>query len=252
LQHAWQEDAPWQAFTPWAAETKTKLQQTAGALLAPPNHRTKARYMPVEVLMRWGRKPLTFFDTPPLEMRQELDQELLEAKGGWIGSVRAQLPAWGALLQMSEVTESFVRKQGLYHGAHRDLQDLLAPLACTPRTKKVKHHLLAFVAEQSFQAKPNERLLGSSEVSESVFGTLKRLEQDRAKGGFTGLLLGMGAVVSPTTPEVVQKALATVTTKDVLDWCKNKLGQSVQAKRRAAFTFSGKTEQKWNQFEEAV
>ena len=169
--------------------------------------------MNVEVLIRWGRKTLTFFDTQPLERWQGLDQELLEAQVRWICGFRAHLHEWGELLQIIEVTESFVRTHGLYRDAHEDLQDLLAPLARAQRTKKVQHHLLAFVAEQSFQAKPNERLLGSSEVIESVFGTLKRLEHDQAKSGFTGLLLGIGAVVSPTTPEVVHKALATVTTK---------------------------------------
>lgn len=252
LKHVLHEDETWRAFTQLTVQTKHKIQQTACAFLAPPNQRTKARYMNVEVLIRWGRKTLTFFDTQPLERWQGLDQELLEAQVGWICGFRAHLHEWGELLQIIEVTESFVRTHGLYRDAHRDLQDLLAPLARAQRTKKVQHHLLAFVAEQSFQAKPNERLLGSSEVIESVFGTLKRLEHDQAKSGFTGLLLGIGAVVSPTTPEVVHKALATVTTKDVLDWRNNTLGQSVQAKRRAAFTVPDKTEQKWDQFEEAI
>lgn len=124
-------------------------------------------------------------------------------------------------------------------------------LSPTARAKKVSHHLLGFVAKQSLQAKHHERLLGSSEVIESVFGKLKRLEQDQAKGGFTGLLLSVGAMVSTTTTEVVQSALETVSTKDVLAWCKQKLGQSVQAKSKAAFAVHTTTEQKRDQFQEA-
>jgi hypothetical protein len=88
-------------------------------------------------------------------------------------------------------------------------------------------------------------------VIASVFGKLKRLEQDQAKGGFTGLLFSVGAMVSTTTTEVVQSALETVSTKDVLAWCKQKLGQSVQAKRKAAFAVHTTTEQKRDQFQEA-
>jgi len=104
------------------------------------------------------------------------------------------------------------------------------------------------VAEQSLKAKPGEQLLGSSEVIESVFGKLKRLEQDQARSGFTGLILSIGAMVSTTTKEVIQKALQTVPTKQILIWCKEKLGQSVQAKRRKALASCEKTEQKPDQF----
>ena len=122
--------------------------------------------------------------------------------------------------------------------------ELLALFAHTERTKKVHAQLLAFVAEESLKAKPNERLLGSSEVIESVFGELKRLEQDQAKNGFTGLLLSISAMISTTTGDVVQKAMETVPTEKVLAWCKENIGQSVQAKRRAAFVSHDKPKQK--------
>jgi hypothetical protein len=202
--------------------------------------------------MRWGRKTLPFFDTQPLARGQELDQERLEAHGGWICGFRAQLHEGGELLQMIEVTESLVRTPGLYRGVPRDLQDLLAPLACAPRTPTGQHHLLAVVAEHSCQATPHERVLGSREVLESGFGTLQRLEQDQANRGSTGRVLGRGAGVSPTTPAVGPQALATVTTQDVLDGRNHTRGPSVQAQRRAAFTVPDKPEQTWDQFEEAL
>jgi hypothetical protein len=76
--------------------------------------------------------------------------------------------------------------------------------------REVCWELVSFVGETSFQAKPGEKLLGSGEVIESVFGKLKRIEQDQARSGFTGLLLSVAAMVSQTTAEVVQKALETV------------------------------------------
>ena len=100
------------------------------------------------------------------------------------------------------------------------VKDLLAPVARIPRVKRVSTELVAFIAEESFKARPDERLVGSSEVIESVFGTLKRLEQDQSKGGFTGLVLSIAAMVSTTTGEVIQKALQTVPTKRFHAWCK--------------------------------
>ncbi|MCP4539942.1 MAG: hypothetical protein GY832_22610 [Chloroflexi bacterium] len=79
-----------------------------------------------------------------------------------------------------------------------------------------------------------------------------KVEQDQAKSGFTGLLLSIGAMVSTTTSDVILKALETVPTKKVLLWCKETLGQSVQANRQLVFASPKKSEQKWNQSWTAV
>ena len=54
-------------------------------------------------------------------------------------------------------------------------------------------------------------------------------------------------MVSKTTAEVVRQAMETVRTKDVLGWCRKKLGKTVQAKRREAFAVAKKMEQKSDQ-----
>jgi len=251
LEHELEEDPSWQEFTQLAAQTKQRVQQTALAFLAPPKQRTKARYMNLESLLGWGRATLRFLDRQPSEGSPELDPHHLEEKLGWLKGFREPLTVWHELLQLIEATESFVRKHGLSRGAPRALGAILTPLAQRARTKTVSQHLLTFVAEQSCQAQHHERLLGSSEVIESVLGKFKRLEQDQAKGGFTGLVLGVGAMVATTTREVVQKALETVSTKEVLDWCKQTLGQAVQAKRKAAFAVHDTPEQKRDQLKEA-
>jgi hypothetical protein len=69
-----------------------------------------------------------------------------------------------------------VRTQGLYRGGHRALEQMLGPLVCTERGRQVGQQLLAFVQAESLKAAPQERLLGSSEVIESVFGKQKRIE----------------------------------------------------------------------------
>lgn len=244
LEHELQPDVAWQEFTHLAALTKQQLQQTALAPLMPPNQRTKARYMNVDVLIQWGQTLLTVVDEAQQEEKSKFDPNQVKNKIGWITRFRQPLAEWGELLQIVTSTESFVRQQGLYHGAHLELQDRLQLLAHSERTHRVRTELVAFVAAQEAKAHPNERLLGSSEVIESVLGKMKRLEQDQAKSGFTGLVLSIGAMVSATTQEVVQKSLEIVPTKQVLTWCKKTIGQSIQARRREAFASHGKTEQK--------
>ena len=242
------QDADWNTFTQLANQTKHRVQQTALAALAPPNQKTKARYLNVDVLVTWGQKMLTFLAAPQAAREPTFDRELVQEKLGWVTGFRSQLEEWGELFAIIAAAESFVRHHGLYREVHLELEQQLLPLpAQTERTQRVRRELVAFVAEQEAEAHPGERLLGSSEVIESVLGKLKRLEQDQSKSGFTGLLLGLSALVSTTTTAVIQKALETVPTKQVGAWCQETLGQTVQAKRRQAFASLGKAEQKWDQ-----
>ena len=117
----------------------------------------------------------------------------------------------------------------------------------SPKALLFREQLVDFVTTESLKAKPNERLLGSSEIIESVLGKTKRLEQDQSKSGFTGLILATAAIVSHTTQEVVAKAMETVPTKKVIQWIKEKLGQSVQAKRKIACSTGYDSEQKLDQ-----
>jgi len=242
------QDADWNTFTQLANQAKPRVQQTAWAALVPPNQKTKARYLNVDVLVTWGQKMLTFLDAPQDSREPTCNRELVQEKLGWVTRFRSQLEDWGEFFEIIAATESLVRHHGLYQDVHLKLEKHLLPLqAQTERTQRVRRELVAFVAEQEAQVHPGERLLGSSEVIESVLGKMKRLEQDQSKSGFTGLLLGLSALVSTTTTAVIQKALETVPTKQVGAWCQETLGQTVQAKRRQAFAAPGKAEQKWDQ-----
>lgn len=240
-------DPDWCRFTQLANQSKQRVQQTALAALAPPHQKTQARYLNVDVLVVWGRRLLTWFDQPLTSQEYIIDPTLVQEKLGWVMDFRPQLEEWGELFEMMAATESFVRHHGLHSDAHLELEKRLPQLGQTERTRRVRSELVTFVTEQEAQAHPNERLLGSSEVIESVLGKMKRLERDQSKNGFTGLLLGLSASVATTTTAVIQKALETVSTKQVWDWCQKTLGQSVQSKRRDILASLGRMEQKWDQ-----
>lgn len=242
------EDEDWKRFTQLAAHTRLQVQQTALAALFPPSQKTKSRYMNVDVLVNWGQRMLVFLDTPASLRKPHLDQEQVEKKLGWVTGFRVQLEEWGELFGMLSAIESFIRHHGLTQGGHLELEKQVLQLkAQSERTQRLRCELIDFVTEQEAQVRPGEHLPGSSEVIESIFGTMKRLEGEQSKNGFTHLLLGLGALVSTTTEAVIQKALETVTTKQVEDWCQNILGQTVRSARRQAFSASKKTEQKRDQ-----
>jgi hypothetical protein len=245
------DDELWNEFVKLANETRRRVQQTCLAALAPPNQRTKCRYMNVDKLVKWAIETLIFLDQQQIAPDQQFDHQQLNAKLGWLTEFRTPLLEWQQMLQIVKTAESFIKYNGIYRDCHIDLMDVEGFDAHGKRTKTVREELLTFIGKQSHKAKPNERLLGSSEVIESVIGKLKNLEQDQNKSGFTGLLLSLAAIVSKTTQDVVHKAMEAVPTKTVLEWVRTNIGKSVQSKRKEVSSSVKKKEQKWDQIEVA-
>jgi hypothetical protein len=252
LKQALGQDPAGAALTQQATQTKQRVYQTPLAFLAPPTQKRKARYMHVEILLRWGGQLRGYVEQRPEVGQADIPPERLAEQYGWITDFRAPLQSWGELWQIVNAVERFVRAHGLYRGCHRPLEQTLAPLAHSERGRRVGQQLLAVVREESAKAALQDRLLGSSEGIESVFGKQKRLEHHQANRGVTGLLLTVRARVSETTKEVIHKALEAVPTQRVRQWCQPHLGSSVQAQRQQAFRTLKQAEQKQPSFQQAA
>jgi hypothetical protein len=92
--------------------------------------------------------------------------------------------------------------------------------------------LLEFLRTQGQQAREGERLLGSSEVLESIIGKFKNVAGEGGRHGLTGMVLSIGALVGRQAVETVQAAMTEVTTPAVWDWCRSHLGATVQSLRQ--------------------
>lgn len=249
LKRELKDDQDWNEFVKLANETRRKVQQTSLAALAPPNQRSKSRYMNVDKLVKWAMETLCFLDQQQHEANELFDPQQVEEKLSWLARFRLQLLEWQEVMQIVKLAESFVKFNGLYRDCHIDLMQVEDFDAHRIRTRKLREELLDFIVQQSDQAKSNERLLGSSEVIESVIGKLKNMEADQNKSGFTGLLLSLAAIVSKTTEDVIQKAMESVPTKRVHEWLKQNIGKSLQSKRKEVYRSTKKAEQKWDEFE---
>ena len=131
----------------------------------------------------------------------------VEQAVGWVRQYRLEVEHWRQSVEVETVTEQFVKAHSLAAGGAQQLQARLAGAGKLPRTQQLRAEFLPFCEEEGAKAKAGERLVGENEVIESIFGKWKRLEGDQARSGLTGLVLALGAIVAPTTPEIIKQAL---------------------------------------------
>jgi hypothetical protein len=243
-------DSQWESFIALATKTKKQVQQTALAGLAPPKQRSKARYMNTEYLLDWGHNMLKLLNESDRKINsKEFNADNVKQKLGWLLEFKDDLGRWNTILSIATTTEHFVRKNGFYNDAVIDLDKVFNSLISSENTttNKFKKDVVAYVKSESTKAHPNERLPGSSEIIESLFGKQKFIEKEQARSGFTGLLLALPALVSKTTEEVIRNAINSTPVKKVHDWYSENIKSSVQSKRKKAFEFPTKKEQNMDQ-----
>ena len=181
-------DPTWQEFSHLAGQTSQRVEQTALAALAPPRQRRKARSMNAGELVAGGVRMLRYLDADGGH-RQEWEPQRVEQAVGWVRQYRQAVEQWRQLVEVGTIVEQWVKTHGLSPSSAQQLPQQLVGLGTLPRPQQLGAELVAFVAAEAAKANDGERLVGSSEVIESIFGKWKRLEGEQARSGLTGLVL---------------------------------------------------------------
>jgi len=246
LKRVLERDGSWRKFVEQVDRFKRQVAQTQWAGLAPPQQRSKARYMNVEVLLDWAEKHLNLLHSRKAIRMAGLKPGPLEAKLGWLRKFAPQIGRWREMLALIEATEHYVRHEGIHAHAHEELAAVL-PKATAPRVRQLRKQLLDFIQEEAQLARDGERLLGTSEVLESIIGRYKYIAGERGQHGMTGMVLSVAAMVGSQMIDTVAAALTEITNQDVWRWCRAHLGPTVQSVRRH-ITVAVQTEQKRKPF----
>jgi hypothetical protein len=174
----------------------------------------------------------------PLTERQRavlegIDREELEARLGWLREYQGAVEEWSQWHEVIQVVVRQVRRHGIDRDTSAGLRRQLDVMDLKPSGRAVAEAMIGFVADQAWVARlGGERLIGSTEVLESLFGGLKGLQGQQSESGVTGLMLVLGAMVWDWAPEEIAEALEAVPWKAVEAWVEGQLGATVQSQRR--------------------
>ena len=216
-----------------AAEAKRKMQQTQAAHLAPPNQRTKSRFLNIEILVCWAIDIIVALKNP-----NHADRKLLEIHCSWILQYEELMEQLNQMNLISQKVRHHIREHGITNNTgdqiDRILEEALALSRFNIQACEYAGQLIDFCKEQAKIVPIGQVWIGSSEIIESLFGKLKTLEQDQSKGGFTSLVLGAAACVGKVDAHIVQAALRQIKTTDVDAWADEQIGPTLLSKRRCA------------------
>ncbi len=238
-------DMSWPGFVARLGQTKSKLQQTPLASCIGPSLRPKARFMNLAAPLRWARWCLRVLDGPwprgeTLSERQRavlatLDQRSVEEKLGWLRDYREAIERWCQWHEAIQVVVRHVRRCGIAEDSAEGLRREFEAMKLSVSGRDAADAMVAFVAEQASACWPDgKRLIGSTEILESIFGELKTLERQQSESGMTGLMLAVGALTSAWSNEEIEKGLEATPWKAVEAWIDEHIGLTVQSQRAVA------------------
>jgi hypothetical protein len=228
LENRWERDPRWQEMLRQLSCANQKMRQTAQAYLLAPTLRPKARFMNVAVLLRFLSRVLRLLEgeTP--------NQRAVE-QYGWLLGYREALAGWLEEQRLVQTTIERVRRHGVNAKTLAELERSWGQLSNRTGTAMVAGYMRVYARQYGGLAGEGEVLVGSSEVLESSFGKLKRLEGDASQASFTAMVLALGAILGQPGEADVRQALEAVPKKAVTSWLRQNLGLSTHVLRRRLF-----------------
>jgi hypothetical protein len=227
LERSWSDQPRWREFYSQLQSTSSKLRQTKAAYLLAPRLRSKARFMNVGVQLRFARRVLRLLTRP-------VPHEKAMAYYGWLLDYQANVAVWQREHGLVQTTIELLRVQGLHAQSLSELEKSWGTIRGPDSTRTIAQGLRAYVTRYKPKHEAG-RFVASSEVLESAFGKLKRLERNQSGDGMTGLVLALGAMMGKMTEQDLRHAMEATPEKNTKHWVKRKLGETMQWLRRQFF-----------------
>jgi len=219
----------WQFLSKKTSVSRTKLLQSRYAHLIPPQKRDKARYLNLEELIKWSMRILVSFESSDISKE---DQEAIKEHFSWVQEIKTDIKFFDELWRLVATTRDLIRTEGITSNTAEELGSLLGQLSLSERAKKIAIKVLDFVIEQSSKAEYNERLLGSSEIIESLIGTLKQRLNSQSRSGFTASVLMASTLAGEVSMSMTHAAMEEISAREVLEWSAAFIEDTIQKKRR--------------------
>ena len=220
------------SFCELAAKSQGYMRQTDVAALAPPNQRSKSRFMNLDGLIKWANK---IGELDKNKVEQLMDIEKFQRCLGWLSMYEADIACWTRLVAITEFAIKHISENGIYRGLSEKLLLEFDGISCCPLSQQLAGIIVQDAMENEYKVNPGHKTIGSSDIIESIFGCFKNLEKQQSASGFTSLVLAIPAMIGGIGNKIFKNAMENTKVRQVRNWIAENLGLSVQAKRKLCF-----------------
>ena len=221
-------DKAWEELLKRSSETRTRLLQTDCAHFVPPQHRDKARYLNLEKFIKWACRILKAWAGNEISIE---DREVIFKEFAWVFGLVDDIKHFHQLWQVTSISRDFIRIYGIQADTAEILSRKLHILALDFRAQIFADKIVQFVLEESAKANSNERLLGSSEIIESLIGLVKHHANTQNRSGFTSAVLMASALTGEINEQIILNSMTNIKMADLKEWQKKHFDSTVQKKQ---------------------
>ena len=196
------------------------------AHLIPPNQRSKSRFLNIDILVNWGMKVLRALDNN--NVSDDEKEQLL-----WVKEKEGLIIEMDKIMEVIRQISILLKSGGLSKKNKRKCISILK-ICKKGRMRKFREYFINYLNNNAVHIdKRGEKLLCCSDVIESTFGKYKNEISKNLMTGITDLALIIPAFTSDLSEEEINKAIDYCTVKDIKQWNKTNLCESLSVKRNA-------------------
>jgi hypothetical protein len=203
------------------------------AHIMPPSQRSKSRFLNLEIISAWGIKVIKTLDSKQIT-KEERDLLL------WIYDLKPFFLEIEKIMSAVEKISVLLKNNGLNQQTYKECLKILQT-GKTGERQKVFNSLFVEYLDNNLKQRSSkkETLLCTDDIIETIFGRYRNELNQNPMNGITDMALIIPAMTSTLTEDEIMKAIDGNTAKQINEWQKNNLCDSLSVKRNEFFNIGG-------------
>ena len=212
-------------YTKTLALLRAQKSMSKIARIVPPNQRIMNRFMNLTPLFKWGIKMITLLDNNRLTKEEKSALSFLETYREFI------IDTCQILIKLGNM-QKILKNSGFSKESECEVKKLFSNMK-SDNSLKIKDELDKYFADLTIKAE-GKTICCSSDIIESCFGKYKEIVKGNKSVGISDLCLCIAAMTgnNSTDKNKVQKAMETVSIKQVNEWKKENVAKTLFAEKK--------------------
>jgi len=271
-------DPKYNKFAEQLSTSLRQMRQTELYFLAPPKQRVKARYLNIDIYVKWAMSVLDYknrgdfsqiYNFSTLNSKQkynkqnhkiqiskdkyitsnsmitrlnDMGRKRFMEKLGWLNNFEEEIKVWFEIVQLILLAEKQVKSEGLSQQSKQLFEEKSKKIGVNnERVLNFKKQIIEHLFEEGKKIPKDQILIGTSDIIESTFGKYKNFSSRNPLKEVGKMILSIPVFIGKKSNDYIKSAMETIKSVSVKDWSNDIFGQSNLSKRIQAFNPKLKT-----------